>query len=336
MAIIYPEEIFEENLLNPDHKKILQILRIGLSDEWEFHTSIENWNIQHFLIINPEFGVFIIIINQIDKSQMTIEHINAILKFEIITETVIKTITNENSTIGTDTRLAYAVSFGIIFSFPVDDLKVDSDIRKKLKNKSIELNIETTKNSDIDEFEFIKLTPEIDYQELSNEDIQKLHSQSLRIKQTISSKMKFDNCGSKKDIVEPENRGDLIELITSLNFNTTKINHDSLDCYFCNHLADEKLSFSTIFWDSWIILEYISTRYENDLINDTKSSLFKAINEFNHDYPIATISIANDNQISVRMSFLNYSEVNCYKNGIQTFLGCIQKVDKMISEMLES
>jgi hypothetical protein len=58
MALIFPESIMNENLLDTDDIIFLEMLEQSLSDEWEFYVYAWRREIQMLFVVNPEFGVF--------------------------------------------------------------------------------------------------------------------------------------------------------------------------------------------------------------------------------------------------------------------------------------
>ena len=58
MALIFPESIMNEKLLNAENIILLEMLEQSFSDEWEFYAWVWERRIEMLFVVNPAFGVF--------------------------------------------------------------------------------------------------------------------------------------------------------------------------------------------------------------------------------------------------------------------------------------
>ncbi len=182
MALIFPEDIIYDESLSPKDKTLLSILEQQLTDEWDFYTYLEEGRVANFFVLNPEFGLFLIVVCQTFSDDLSNWKIVSLKDSEKAIETIITLLSNEYSLVNSKGNLKFSVNFGVLFMNQADKIIIKNINREKFFDEFLSTSIEDG---------FIALSEGSDFEELSIDDLNTITGLLPELHNVLSSQI---NC----------------------------------------------------------------------------------------------------------------------------------------------
>jgi hypothetical protein len=202
MALIFPESIINEKLVNAENIIFLEMLEQSFSDEWEFYAWVLARRIEMLFVVNPAFGVFGIHVmflpdyvykDLTTKDPYIKKKINEVFEHQKkIIEDMRETLADILSKVFSNRKLRCSINDGTII---IEQSKYKTvqktEMIKTFINRSI--IIDTINKGiilpDIED-ELISLTKD-DFEELSTDDINSITSFILKHLEVLSVQMEI-------------------------------------------------------------------------------------------------------------------------------------------------